>query len=77
MKRECRFYPQEKGELATCFSDEGIRIGDNDTLTENVFNPLKPATDIYFSQGAIDGLKYSFGKMGFGTTMGIDEIKNV
>jgi 4-hydroxy-3-polyprenylbenzoate decarboxylase len=52
--------------------DQGADIHDYLELARHVFTHLRPASDIYFSQGPMDVLDHSCSKLGFGGKMCID-----
>lgn len=47
-------------------------LSDYESLAQDVFKNLNPATDVYFSQGPMDVLDHSCSKLGFGGKMCID-----
>ncbi len=56
-------------------ADGDVDISDYLKTTQQVFNNLNPATDVYFSQGPMDVLDHSCSKLGFGGKMCIDGTK--
>ncbi|MDQ6903019.1 MAG: UbiD family decarboxylase, partial [Bacteroidota bacterium] len=53
-------------------SEMAFRLSDYQSLAQDVFKNLNPATDVYFSQGPMDVLDHSCSKLGFGGKMCID-----
>nr|MDQ6904884.1 menaquinone biosynthesis decarboxylase [Bacteroidota bacterium] len=49
-----------------------FKLSDYQSLAQDIFKNLNPATDVYFSQGPMDVLDHSCSKLGFGGKMCID-----
>lgn len=53
-------------------AEMAFSLSDYESLAQDVFKNLNPATDVYFSQGPMDVLDHSCSKLGFGGKMCID-----